>query len=372
MRILEVCVDLDGGGIDRYLYNYCSRIKTIQFDFALVEQTKTGILEEPIRNLGSNIYYLPRLQDGLTKNYNALKKLLVNNSYDAVHVHLGVKSFVALCCAKRCGVKSRIVHAHIACEPESIKQRFIRKICATLSKHYATDLAACGIEAAKWVWGEKDYYSGKVKIHNNAIDTKQFAFDSEIRRRNRKKLGLTGKMVVGNVGRICEQKNQIRLLEIFCEIHKRNQHSVLLLIGRDSLNGECEHLAEKLGIYDSVMFLGVRDDVDKLLNVMDVFVFPSLYEGLPFTLVEAECNGVPIVFSDSITRELLINNNVEMISLDDTNEDWAIKAFEVYERGREYEGVRNIKLRGFDLDEEAKKLEEYYKKVIVINNEKRQ
>lgn len=136
MRILQICVDLDGGGIDRYLYNYCSRITSIQFDFALVEQEKEGILEKPLKELGCNIFYLPRLQNGLKRNYKALEKILKEYNYNAVHVHLGYKGFNALRCAKKCGIKTRIVHAHIANEPESCKERLIRQLCTWITKKY--------------------------------------------------------------------------------------------------------------------------------------------------------------------------------------------------------------------------------------------
>ena len=364
MRILEVCVDLDGGGIDRYLYNYCSRIKNIQFDFALVEQEKVGILEKPLRDLGCNIFYLPRLQSGLKKNYKALENILKNNKYDAVHVHLGAKSFNALRCAKKCGVQTRIVHAHIAGEPENRIICITRRIFSYFSKMYATDLAACGVEAAKWVWGEKAFAKGKVKIHSNAIDTKQFMFDSSARATYRKELKIEGKIVVGHVGRVCEQKNQIRLINIFEKMVQINPNAVLLIVGRDSLEGKCEKLARELGIMDYVRFLGVRDDVDKLLNAMDVFVFPSLYEGLPFTLVEAECNGIPIVYSDSVTDEIQINKNVLRLSLSETNEVWAQKAFEVYKLNRDDNSIGNITSRGFNIENEARVLEDYYTDLI--------
>ena len=350
MRILEICVDLDGGGIDRYLYNYCSRIKSIHFDFALVEQDKVGILEKPLRDMGCNIYYLPRLQNGLKNNYKALENILKNNKYDAVHVHLGVKSFNALRCAKKCNVQTRIVHAHIAREPESRIKKFTRLVYSWLSKMYATDLAACGVEAAKWVWGEKAYKKGKVKIHSNAIDITQFEYSTSTRESYRKKLKIEDKIVVGHVGRICEQKNQIRLIKIFRKIIDREPNAVLLIIGRDSLEGKCEIIAKELGVSDYVKFLGVRNDVDKLLNAMDVFVFPSLYEGLPFTLIEAECNGIPVVYSDSITDEIQINKNVIGLSLDESDEKWSMKALEVYNLGRDNDCIRNITANGFNIE----------------------
>ena len=365
MRILEVCVDLDGGGIDRYLLNYCSRIPHVQFDFAIIDSNKTGILEAQIEALGSKIFRIPRQRAGLQKNYNALKKILTENRYDAVHVHLGYRSAVALLCAKRCGIKTRIAHAHIASETEDVISKIIRKGSTLLVRTLATHLAACGEDAAKWVWGEHIYRKGKVQIHNNAVDTQQFRFHQDIRSKKRKELGIDeDTLVVGHVGRLCAQKNQERLLEIFYQIQNIKENAKLFLVGRGEDENKLLCKIRELGIEKKIVFLGVRSDVEDLLNAFDVFVFPSIYEGLPFTLIETQSNGLQAISSDAVTQEVAMCDCVRFLPLEASNEQWAVAAIEAAEKGRELTAWQQVRDAGYDIDTEAKHLLAYYKKCV--------
>ncbi len=363
MKILEVCVDLDGGGIDRYLYNYCSRIKDIRFDFAIVENNKIGILEAPIKALGCNIYRVPRQSAGPKQNYAALKKIMTENKYDAVHVHLGYKGALALLCAKNCGIKTRIVHAHIAYVPEGPAQRAVRRIMTFFTKCLATDLAACGNDAARWVWGKSAFEKGKVTVHNNAIETGEYAFSPSDRQFLRNSLGIAdGTFVVGHVGRICEQKNQLRLAEIFAEISRKNSNSKLLMVGfgGDEYEKSVRHRAKELNIQNNIEFLGVRSDVKQLLNAFDVFVFPSAYEGLPFTLIETQCNGLYAISSDAVTKDVKVSDCVEFLSLEKSDSDWADTALRLGKNGHNALAYKDVAAAGYDIDTEAAKLREYY------------
>lgn len=364
MRILEVCVDLDGGGIDRYLLNYCSRIPEIQFDFAVVE-SKIGILEPQLEALGCRIHRVPRQRAGIRANYNAIKKILTDTQYDAVHVHLGYRGAVALWCAKRCGVKTRIAHAHIAAEPETPKQKWVRKMFTVLVKCFATHLAACGVDAAKWVWGEKSYAKGQVAIHNNAIETAQYAYSEETRAAWRTKLGIREEtFVVGHVGRLCTQKNQLRLLDIFSEMRRERPDAVLLLVGRGDLEEAICRKAAAMGLTDAVRLLGVRDDVPQLLSAFDVFVFPSTHEGLPFTLMETQCNGLPAVSADTVTSLVKLGEDVQFLSLAESDAVWAQVALTAAKRGHNAAGASCVAEAGYDIDNEALRLRDYYMNAI--------
>lgn len=366
-RILEVCVDLDGGGIDRYLYNYCTRINEIQFDFAAVDN-KHGILEERIKNHGCLIFKVPRLSNGFIQNYNALKTIMKQHHYDAVHVHLGFYGFIALKAAKECGIKTRIVHAHIAFVPETIKDKIIRKVLTAFTKYYATNLAACGIDSAKWVWGEKNYVNGKVIIHNNAIDTSIYQYSEKKRIEVRRKLGISDNtIIVGHVGRLCEQKNQKRLIEIFDEFVKCTADSKLLLIGYKELNYDISSLISHYKLNDKVLVLGVRNDVPELLNAMDVFVFPSKFEGLPFTLIETQCNGLYSLSSDSVSKFAKVSTCVDFLSLSATNREWALKALVLSGMKHNAYAIDSVRSEGYDLDIESYRLKEYYISLITKN-----
>lgn len=361
MKILEVCVDLDGGGIDRYLLNYCSRIKDIQFDFAIVENGKVGILEKPLTDLGCKIYRVPRQSAGIKANYEALRNIMTEGGYDAVHVHLGYKSLFALHCAKKCGIKTRIVHAHIAFTPEGIKEKITRRIFTFFVKRLATHLAACGIDAAKWVWGKRAYKKGKVTIHNNAIETKNYAFSSDNREKLRTELGISDTtLAVGHVGRLSAQKNQLRLLDIFKKMLEKRPDAVLFMVGNGTDEQKIKDKAEKLGISGSIRLLGVRSDVPQLLSAFDVFVFPSTHEGLPFTLIETQCNGLYAVSADTVTDYIKISECVEFLSLEADDVVWADKAILLAAKGHLESGAEVTAQAGYDIDVEAAKLRQYY------------
>ena len=367
MKILQVCVDLDGGGIDRYLLNYCSRIDDIQFDFAVVD-SKKGVLEPLLKELGCNIFRVPRQSDSISANYKAIKKIITENGYDAVHVHLGYKGAVALYCAKKCGIKTRIVHAHIAAEPENTKQKALRYLFTALTKLSATHLAACGVDAAKWVWGKSAFKKGKVIIHNNAIETEKYAYCERTRRDVRQELGIEDStLVVGHVGRLCDQKNQLRLVDIFGKICARNEDSLLVLVGRGDSEDKIRQKIKKMGLQEKVHLMGVRKDVPRLLNAFDVFVFPSTHEGLPFTLIETQCNGLYALSSDAVTEQVRLGDCVEFLPLGVSDSVWAQKAIDISSKGRKADENKVVADAGYDLDVEAKKLREYYFSIVRAN-----
>lgn len=368
-KILQVCVDLDGGGIDRYLYNYCMRIKDIHFDFIVVDRGVIGMLEQDFLSIGSKIFRVPRQNGHIKENFSKMKHIMMTGKYDAVHVHLGYMGFLALYCAKKCGIKTRIVHSHIAYEPETTKTYVKRKIFTILTKLYATNLAACGIDAGIWQWGERSYENKKVKVINNAIETANYAFNETIRNKVRNEMNISDSTVVmGNVGRIGPQKNQVRLLEIFAEYKKRNVNSVLWLVGnREYSESEWSEKCRSLGITESVMMMGVRKDVPDLLQAMDVFVFPSVYEGLPFTLVETQCNGLPSLSSKAVTKYLKLTDILKYEDLNSSNSEWCNTIENMLESGRDANAYKKVANAGYDIDRQAKELYKYYNYCILKN-----
>lgn len=366
MRILQVIVDLDGGGIDRYVINNCTRIKDIQFEFVLVKREYDGIMEPFIKQMGYPIHKVSRLLPNPFKNYREIKTIMKSNHFDAVHVHLGYKGIVALLAAKKCGIKTRILHSHLANVPMGIFKNLIRKIVTHFSKKLATNLSSCGIEAAKWMWGEKDYNDGKVTILNNAIPTKDFSFDYEKRAIVRKELGLESQFVVGHVGRLSDQKNQLRLLRIFKELNRIEQNSYLVLVGDGDLEKKIIDTIGELCLKGKVLLLGVRDDISSLLNAFDVFVLPSLYEGLPFVLIEAQCNGLSIVSSDSVSSQVILTNRLKMLSLSESDLTWANTILSC-PKDHDAKCFETVADAGYDLDTQAQLLRDYYFNCIFEN-----
>lgn len=362
MKVLHITSELDGGGIDRLLYDYCIRLSgTVHFDFAICAD-KEGILENGLKEAGSKIYRIARLRGSLFKAMWQLRKILQSEQYDIVHVHSDYKSIVALFVAWLSGVKVRIAHSHIAFAPETIKEKILRKIITPFTKLFATHLFACGKDAGEWVWGSRAISKNNFHIMNNAIEAKSFTFNGKKRMDIRKKLNIEDKFVVGNVARFCFQKNHEFLILIFLEIKKLCPDSILLLIGRGELEADAKKLVASKNLTDSVIFLGVRNDVPDLLNAMDVFLLPSRFEGLPVTLVEVQANGLSAFVSDTITNEIKIGNHLNYISLSESPESWAKKLLSCTSKARHIENC--ILDTKYDIEEECHKLELKYRSML--------
>ncbi len=323
MRILQITSDLDGGGVDRLLYDYCSRMaQDIQFDF-VVTSKREGILEQPLKDIGCKIYRVAQIKEGLKKHNEQIKNILENNQYDIIHDHSGYKAWCNLRIAKKCKIPVRIAHSHQAFMVETLRQKTERIISLPITKMYATELFACGNDAAKWMWGERTCKKNNVYVMKNAISANCFDFSPVMRASVRSKLNLSDKFVIGNVARFSYQKNHEFLIKVFYEIKKIRKDAVLMLIGRGELEDSTKQLVEKYNLSDSVLFMGVRNDVPDLLNAMDVFVLPSRFEGLPVTLIEVQANGLPAVISDSVTKEMAFSDNLNFIPLSKTPVEWA-------------------------------------------------
>jgi len=253
----------------------------------------------------------------------------------------------------------RIAHAHTCDEPETIKVKLARVFCTFITKMVATDLFACGEEAGRWVWG--DLKTNGVFVMHNAIQTGDFEYDESERDAIRKKLAIDDKFVIGSIGRFCPQKNQMFLLEVFEQVSCDRPNAVLALVG----GGEDEvTLKEFVGLKkleDKVLFLGVRNDVNKLINAFDLFVLPSRYEGLPVTLVEVQVNGLTALVSKNITPEIKINDNIEYISL--LKEKW-VNAMTFASNNRDMFGREKVVAAGYDIAVESCVLIDKYKGLI--------
>lgn len=269
-------------------------------------------------------------------------------------------SFIPLFYAKRCGIHMRIAHSHTAYEPENLLKKIERKSFSALTRHYATNWFACGIDAGRWLYGEEAVANGKVYIMNNAIDIDKFTFDVNMRNLKRKELGIEDKFVLGNVGRLSYQKNHEFLIRIFNEVYKLNKNAILLLVGRGELEDDVKEQVENLRLTEVVKFLYVRNDVPQLLQAMDVSLLPSRYEGLPVVLVENQAAALNSIVADIITKEVKVTDFVTYISLDEDYRYWAyetLKYADGYKRKKMY---TQMQLGGYDIKQEAKKMESFY------------
>ena len=270
-----------------------------------------------------------------------------------MHSHIDTMSAFPLYAAKRAGIPNRIGHSHSS----KLDLDFnlpIKYAAKPLMPYEANWYFACSKKAADFMYPGKE-----VKIIPNAIDLTKFQYDDHKRNDIRNKLNLNGKFVIGHVGRFYYVKNQMFLLEIVNEIKKVNENIRLLLIGKGEDEGALRKKVEELGLQENVIFLIDRSDVNDLYQAMDVFVMPSIFEGLPVVGVEAQANGLPCLFSNTISREVLLTKGAEMMSLKCRPKEWADK---IMNMRREKSEDTRIKLaeKGYDIQIEAQKLQECY------------
>ena len=355
IRILQVVTHMERGGLESMLMNYYRHIdrEKVQFDF-LVHRQERAAFDDEIESLGGKIYRLPRLVPWSKAYLSELKCFFDEHpEYEVVHVHQDCLSSVILKAAAQHHIPVRIAHSHSANQDKNLKYPIKLWYKRSIPK-YATNLFACGKDAGDWMFSGAPY-----QIINNAIDAAAYAYDPEKRAEMRCQLGLTDELVVGHVGRFNQQKNHPFLLEVFAALLKKEPHAVLLLVGGGEDMPKIQAKAQMLGIAERVRFLGVRSDVADLMQAMDVFVFPSLYEGLGIVLVEAQASGLPCVVSDAIPQQAYLTDLVIAEKLSSSVEKWAAKILEK-RRILRTDHHTEITAHGFDITTEAVKLQNFY------------
>ena len=356
IRVLHSELESNIGGIEAFLLNLTKTIDRtgLQFDFLM--RGNNSYLESTLKKYGANIYKVPA---GITNYYKFVKNILIKNNYDFVHVHKNSAANIILpLMVKKFTNAKLIVHSH------NTRPSGGSKIAIMLHKINRNKLIklsnyrfACSDTAAEWMFGD-DYKTKKVKILTNGIIVNDYVYNPEIRNKIRRQLKLEGKFVIGHVGAFREQKNHKFLLEIFSKVNKPN--FILLLIGDGPLKNQIQEQAKRLGISKSVIFLGSRKNVNDLLQAMDLFVMPSLWEGLSISTIEAQASGLHLLLSNKVSKFSDITGNVSFLNLDDINK-WEKEIINCYRKGniRADETV-NIRKSGYDMKETARFLERIY------------
>lgn len=302
------------------IMNYYRRIDRtkVQFDF-LVHREEVGFYEKEIIAMGGRIYRaIPIRPWSYFRYFSCLDHFFAeHHDYVAVHSHIQENSGHVFKYAHKHGIKNLIAHSHIADLGFDIKFLF-RQYGKYYVHKYATENLACGVDAGKFLYGRRPY-----KLLNNAIDAEKFVFDADVRNIMRKDLGIDDKFVVGSVARFCPQKNHIRMLEIFAELKRSRKDAVLVLVGSGEEKNKIETKITQLNLGSSVKLLGNRSDINKVLQAFDVFFMPSLFEGLPVSVIEAQASGLPCVLSDTVDLRVDITGVVSFVSLNEGNDIWA-------------------------------------------------
>lgn len=359
IRVLHVVTHMNRGGLETMIMNYYKNIdkKKIQFDFLVHRQEKADYDAE-ILAMGGNIYRISKLNPFGSRYHRELDTFFEEHSeYQIIHVHQDCLSSIVLKVAKKHGVKVRIAHSHSSSQDKDVKYP-IKLIYRHFIPKYATHLMACSQMAGKWMFcGEK------FEVLNNAIDAKKYVFDEEKRKQVRKKLEIQGnELLIGHIGRFCYPKNHSFLVDVFEKVSGKID-SKLILIGDGPLREEIEEKVKKLGLTEKVIFTGVRSDIPDLLQAMDIFVFPSHYEGLPVTLIEAQAAGVPCLISDGVPIECKKTDLVCQKALSKTPKEWGEEILKMVEIQRR-DTYKEIVAAGYDIKENVKYLTKIYEEMI--------
>ena len=362
LRVLHSVSNMARAGIETMLMNYYREMdrSRIQFDF-LANKPVPGEYDEEIRSMGGRVFVSPGLNPMHFPRYRRYMAELLHENPDIriVHAHNEAMGYYALQSAKDAGVRVRIAHAHNTRIIRDYKYP-LKLACKQLLPGAATDCWSCGRDAGIYYYGEKRWNASGF-ILRNAVDVQRFGFEPEIRERRRALLGVQDCFVIGHVGRFNVQKNHSRLLDIFAETAGKVPDARLILIGTGELEQAVKEKARDIGILDRMIIPGQIEDVSEWYQVMDCFVLPSLFEGLPVVGIEAQTAGLPCVFSDRVTDEVLLSPDARRVPLRAGNAEWAREILAAGRSGTDRtEGADIVRRAGYDIHTEARKLQERY------------
>lgn len=365
IRILHIVTIMNRAGLESRLMDIYRNIdrERVQFDFYTNRMTR-GDFDNEILGLGGKVFYSNPIQ--VLREHKKCREfesfLLENKEYRIIHSHVNEWSTIFCKAAKRANVPVRIAHSRGANKTISYKGIY-KSIVAMSLKRYATHCFAVSKEAGMHLFGKKAVNEGRVCILPNAIDTSKFRYNPIIRKEVRDNLGFTNKIVVIHVGNLAPVKNHLYLLKVFDHIKKRDNNARLLLVGEGGQRKRIEKWISDNRLDDSIFLLGKRSDVSQLLQAADVFVFPSLHEGFPGAVLEAETAGLRCFISDTVTREVLLTPYVKELSINAAPSTWAKTILEEckYERQDCSSMVREA---GYDIFDLVSKMEEFYTNIV--------
>ncbi len=365
MKILIInTVPTEKNGITNVIFNYVKAINDDNFVFDLLAiNDLDDIYKQTIKQHGGDVYILHR--HNVIAYLLKLSRLIRRNKYDAIHIHGNSHTLcLELLAAKIGGCKSRIVHAHstscLNIKAHYILQKPFDSLC--------TARIACGKDAGLFMYGNNNF-----DVINNGVDTEKYAFDAQKRKKVRDDYGIReDDILLGHVGYFLPLKNQRFIVEVLKQLLEINDNYKLLLIGDGELRPSVEQQVKDYGLDSHVFFAGNIDNVFDYLNAIDIVIMPSIFEGVPLTLIEQQANGIRCFVSDTITHEADKTGNLTFISLQENADAWAKTILSTKDNMSRSErskmAIECIKNAGYDIISQAKVLEVFYKNVLKNRN----
>ena len=367
IRILHFPIRNSNGGVTRNAMKYWKYIDHNKFQFGFATCSSQLDFEQDIIEQGCKVHYISCYAEENPEQFKSELRDILLGKYDAIDINTNWwKSFYAEQVAKETGIKLILVHARntfVDVNDAVQREKAIvehEKHKALVSEEMATYFLACSNEAADFLFGSQ-IPREKIKIFHNALDIDRYTYDGEKREAVRSKLNMANKFVIGNVGRLSYQKNHEFLIDIFYEVQKKVDNAVLMLIGEGELESKIREKAYKYGIMEKVLFLGMKNNVEDYLQAMDIFVFPTRFEGLPNVLVEAQAAGLKCLCSANVTKEVKLTDNVMFLDLE--KEKWVDKILQYSDGYKRVKTDEQIRAAGYDIRCEIKELEEIYSSV---------
>lgn len=358
---------MDSGGKKNLVMEYYRHIDRgkVQFDF-ICDSDSQAIPDEEIESLGGRVYRI-RPYQRIIGNMVDIYKLCKENRYPVMHAYNSTMNLFPMFAAKAAGVPVRIAES-LSMSHEGDWKTALKKILRPMSKWFANYYISCGDDCGRWQFGDKLFDAGKVDVFKTVINTEFNAYNAELRAKTRKEFGWEDKVVIGHIGRFTAQKNSVHLIEIFAAIAAKEPKAVLCLIGDGELKEEMMAKIKELRVEEQVDYLGRREDIQQFYNAMDMFLLPSLYEGLPVVGLEAESCGLPMFFSTEVTSEANACELGHFISLNESVDIWADEILKATKANMPIRRshAKEVADAGFDSASEALRLQKYYVKAIEL------
>lgn len=363
IKIAELIPRLEFGGVESVLLNYIGHLPNRNdFEIHVISQ---NIYDEKcmhqFEQLNIKVHFVTHKRVSLVKHSKEIWNILKQEHFDVVHSHMTLMNFYVMFMAKALGVRIRISHSHNAFIAQTKKEKMIWPILKYLNRIFANVWMTCGYDAGEFLFGSRAMKTGGVIMLNNAIDEEMFKYKTTVRNRIRKELNICDNFVIGHIGRFMEQKNHIFLVDIFERVLSENPEAKLILIGAGELQRTIYEKVKTLNIEKSVIFTGNITNPQDYYQAMDLFVLPSLFEGLPVVSIEAQASGLPCLISDNVDKRCKVTSAVEFLPINQGVTLWENKIVSYIGRGRNTHAIEEIIYNGYSISKEAEKLEKVYR-----------